>query len=132
MHTKPILDKFKDEKLLKRFLKGFNQNAAERFNDVLWHMCPKSKFVGSVPFNVCTSLAVVLYNDGYMQLDSLFDKLGIMCGLNTLKEFQRRDRIRIYKCECKSSARQRKTRQATRKKRQVEEDRNKESEGILV
>ena len=132
MHIKPILDKLKDEKLLQLFLKGFNQNAAESFNNVLWHMCPKSKFVGSVPFKVCPSLAVVLYNDGYMQLDSLFDKLGIMCGLNTLKEFQRRDIIRINKYEYKSSAKQRKTRQATRKKRLVEEDRNEESEGILV
>ena len=94
-------------------------------------MCPKSNFVGSVPLKVCTSLAVVLYNDGYMKLDSLFDKLGITCGLNTLKEFQRRDRIRIYKCEYKSSAKQRKIRQAKRKKRLEEEDRNKESEGIL-
>ena len=131
LHIKPIFDKLKDEKLLKRCLKGFNQNAAESFNNVLWNMCPKSNFVGSVPLKVCTSLAVVLYNDGYMKLDSLFDKLGITCGLNTLKEFQRRDRIRIYKCEYKSSAKQRKIRQAKRKKRLEEEDRNKESEGIL-
>ena len=94
-------------------------------------MCPKSNFVGSVPLKVCTSLSVVPNNDCYMNLDGLFDKFGITCGENTLKEFQRIDRIRISKCECKSSALQKKIRQAKRKNRLEEVDINKESGGIL-
>ena len=131
VHIKPIFDKLKHDKLLKRCIKGYNQNAAESFNNVLWNMCPKANFVGSVPLKVCTSLAVILYNDGYMKLDRLLEKLGIKCGVNTLKEFKRRDRIRIYKSEYKSSEKQKKIRQAKRKRRLEEEDKNEESEGIL-
>ena len=131
VYVKPIFDRLKDEKLLKRCLAGYNQNAAESFNNVLWHICPKTTFVGSVPLKVCTSLAVILYNDGYMKLDGVFEKLGITSGFNSMKEFRRRDRIRVYKCEYKSSEKQKKIRQSQRRRRLEEQDRNIEVEGIL-
>ncbi len=91
----------------------------------------KTTFVGSVALKVCTSLAVILYNDGYMKLESLFDKLGITPGFNCMKEFHRRDRVRVYKCEYKASAKQKKIRQSDRRRRLEEQDRNMEVEGVL-
>ena len=52
VHIKPVFDKLKDEKLLKRCLEGYDQNAAESFNNVLWSICPKANFVDSVPLKV--------------------------------------------------------------------------------
>ena len=47
VYIKPTFDKLKNEKILKGCIEGYSQNADERFNNVLWHICPKTTFVGS-------------------------------------------------------------------------------------
>ena len=56
---------------------GYTQNAAESFNSVLWHICPKTTYVGSVPINLCASLATIVYNDGYVKLLDVLNYVGI-------------------------------------------------------
>ena len=50
---KPVFDRLKDENLLQRCLGGYNQNAAESFNSVLWKLCPKTVFAGDFTLKVC-------------------------------------------------------------------------------
>ena len=88
VHIKPVFDRLSDSELLKRCVDGFTQNAAESFNNILWHFCPKSTFVGAVPLNIASALAVITYNDGYSSLLGLFEMLGLGIGENTIAVFK--------------------------------------------
>lgn len=67
LKIKPLFDRLSSRDLLQRCVDGYTQNAAESFHSVLWHLCPKETYVGSVPINSCASLATILYNDGYIK-----------------------------------------------------------------
>ena len=85
---KPTFDRLKDNKLLERCLAGYNQNAGESFDSVLWKLCPKSVFVGDLAMKLCSSLAVILYYNGCLKLSDVFGNLGLDTGTYCLNELQ--------------------------------------------
>ena len=110
---------------------GFNQNAAESYNGLLWHFCPKETFVGSRPLNIAAALATLIYNDGYCSLELLFEHLGVSIGNSCRKILLCKDREKIYHSQRKVDAKEKNIRQAKRRRRLEEEDKNKEQEGII-
>ena len=65
-----------------------------------------------------------------MSLDSVFAKLGIICGFNEWKDFNRRDRMRVHKLEYNSTAKQIKVRKSKIRQRLEEESKNKDIKGV--
>ena len=85
VHIKPTFDCLSKDELLNRCADGYIQNAAENFNNLLWHFCQKNTVVGMVPLNICKSFAVIVYNEGYQKLKDLFPKLGLHISELTVK-----------------------------------------------
>ena len=64
VQIKPIFDRLSARSLLLCCVNGLTQNAAESYINVLWSLCPKGTFVGTVPINTCASFSVIIYNFG--------------------------------------------------------------------
>ena len=131
VYIKPIFDRLSKDELLSRCADGYTQNAAESFNNLLWHFCPKNTFVGMVPLNICKSFSVIVYNEGYQKLQDLFPKLGLNVAELTVKTFEQRDHNRIYLANRNVQEKQKKIREANRKRRLGLEDNVNESEGTV-
>ena len=131
VHIKPVFDRLSDSKLLKRCVDGFTQNAAESFNNILWHFCPKSTFVGAVPLNIASALAVITYNDGYSSLLELFQMVGLSTGEHTIAVFKKKDMSRIYIAQRNLNEKEKKIRQANRKRRLEMQDSSDVKEGLI-
>ncbi len=63
--------------VLTRALNGASQNANEAFHSVLWTLAPKNRYTSGTIMDACVSLAVIIFNEGYSALRSLFRQL---CG----------------------------------------------------
>ncbi|GBM72349.1 hypothetical protein AVEN_178029-1, partial [Araneus ventricosus] len=68
-----------DQKLLEKCLHGKTQNANESFSNVLWTILPKNTFVELQTLRLGSSIAVLLFNDGFS---------GIIGTLNELARLQ--------------------------------------------
>ena len=75
-------------------------------------------------------MAVILYNNGHQKLPEVFNELSLDVGAYCSKELERKDNKRIYIAEYKLSEKSKKQRQARRKQRLQQEDRNKEEVGV--
>ena len=128
---KPIFDRLSSHSLLQRCVDGYTQNAAESFNSVLWHICPKTTYVGLVPINLCASLATIVYNDGYVKLQDVLSYVGIGLSNHTQCSLDKRDYYRIYQSKRRASEVEKRIRQGRRKRRLVEEEKQKEVEGTV-
>ena len=131
VHIKPVFDRLSKDEPLNRCVEGYTQNAAESFNNLLWHFYPKNTFVGIVPLNISKSFAVIFYNEGYQKLDDLFPKLGLHVYELTAKTLEIRDHSRIYLANRNAQEKQKKIRKASRKRRLGWEDNANELEGTV-
>jgi len=131
VHIKPIFDRLSTEDLLKRCVDGYTQNAAESFNNLLWHFAPKSTFLGQLPMGIACNIAVCVYNDGYQSLMTLFEKVGVNIGAFAKAVLRERDTNRIYLAKRNNEDMQKKIRQAHRKRRLALEDKKIEEEGTV-
>ena len=131
VYIKPVFDRLSKSDLLERYVDGYTQNAAESFNNILWHFCPKSTFVGTKPLNIAASLAIVTYNDGHESLQRLLPKIGLGYGKHAAKVLKERDQTRLYLAKRDISEKQKKIRQANRKRKLQQQDENADKEGVL-
>ncbi|GBL86797.1 hypothetical protein AVEN_96034-1 [Araneus ventricosus] len=99
---KPTYMKLCDQKLLEKCLHGKTQYADESFNNVLWTILPKNTFVELQTLRLGSSIAVLLFNDGFSGIIGVLNELGITPGHNTLKHYSSFDTERIVtsKREC--------------------------------
>ena len=128
VHIKPIFGRLSKNEFLECCVDGCTQNAAESFNNILWHFCPKSTFVGAKPLNIAASLGIVTYNDGHESLLQLLPKIGLSYGKHTAKVLKEKDQNRLYLVRRSACERQTKIRQANRKRKLQEEDKSNEKE----
>ena len=96
VYIKPVFHRLSKHDLLERCADGYTQNAAESFNNIVWHFCPKSTFVGAKPLNIAASLAIITYNDGHESLQRLLPKIGLSYGRHTAKVLKEKDQRRLY------------------------------------
>ncbi|GBM11617.1 hypothetical protein AVEN_213138-1 [Araneus ventricosus] len=92
---KPTYMKLCDQKLLEKCLHGKTQNADESFNNVLWTILPKNTFMELQTLRLGSSIAVLLFNDGFSGIIGVLNELGITPGHYTLKHYSSFDTERI-------------------------------------
>ena len=131
VHIKPVFDRLSKDYLLERCVDGYTQNAAESFNNILWHYCPKSTFVGAKPLNIAASLAIMTYNDGHENLLRLLSKIGLSYGRHTANVLKERDQRQLYLTKRNTSEKQKKIRRVNRKRKLQQQDDNAEKEGTV-
>ena len=71
-----------------------NQN--ESLNNILWSVCPKTKFCGVHKVLTCTSEAISHFNSGAASRAVILESAGVTPGCNMLSELREEDVMRIY------------------------------------
>ncbi|GBM15134.1 hypothetical protein AVEN_242174-1 [Araneus ventricosus] len=92
---KPTYMKLCDQKLLEKCFHGKTPNANESFNNVLWTILPKNTFVELQTLSLGSSIAVLLFNDGFSGIIGVLNELGITPGHYTLTHYSSFDTERI-------------------------------------
>jgi len=74
----PVYEKMCSNTMLLKVVDGGTTNANESFHSYVWSLCSKTQFHSSQYVRNATSLASVLYNDGYqLSIVKLFEQCGI-------------------------------------------------------
>lgn len=61
--------------VLVRALNGASQNSNEAFHSVLWTFAPKNRYTSGTIMDICVSVAVIVFNEGYSALASCFRQM---------------------------------------------------------
>ena len=125
----PLFDKLSHEKLLKRCLPGFSQNANESFNSLVWNRCPKHKSKGLTSVETAVGSAILQFNVGATGRHAVMDALEIPGGIYTNIGSIRKDRKRIKNSLTRIQMKFKKARQVIRQAKLREEERIKNLEG---
>ena len=92
-----------DCKLLERCIKGHPQNANESLHHVVWHCCPKKRFVGRNTAETAVAPAVASFNVGVKSVDPLLQSIGLGEGDHTLQALVHKDKLCLYHAAYKDS-----------------------------
>ena len=125
----PIFDKLSHEKLLKRCLPGFSQNANESFNSLIWNRCPKHRSKGLTSVETAVGSAILQFNVGATGRHAVMNALEIQGGIHTNIGSGRKDRKRINNSLTRVQMKFKKARQVIRQAKLREEERIKNLEG---
>ena len=106
----PIFRDLSSDELLMKCLHGQTQNCNESFNGVLWSKCPKQVFVGKDTLEIAVCSAVITYNEGFSQLQSVYTCFGLSSGFWLQTGFVKKDEHCRKQMEEKSSERGKKRR----------------------
>ncbi len=82
-----------------------------------------------MPLNIASAIAIATYYNGYSSLQGLFKMIGLSVGRNTVTVLKKQDHSRLYLAKRSVDAKQKKIRQANRKRRLEMHDDNHEEEG---
>ena len=93
---KPLFTRLTNDELLNRCLMGHTQNQNESLNNVLWSICPKTKFCGVDKVKLCTSEAISHFNTGAASRATILETVGVTPGYNMLSALQEEDATRVY------------------------------------
>ena len=116
--VKPVYMRLTEKSLLDRCTRGATQNANESLNNMIWQFCPKESFCSSRIVETAVYLAVIIFNDGYMKLEAVLDKMSCSTGVFTGHALEHFEQRRAYHKTRKSSddeQQARKRRQALKK-----------------
>lgn len=94
--VKPTYMELCDKKILKKCLHGKTQNANESFNNVLWSIMPKETFIELKSFQLGSYIAVTIFNNGFMGLLKILEKINVRPGIFTVDGYISIDQQRIY------------------------------------
>ncbi|CAF1490025.1 unnamed protein product [Adineta steineri] len=77
---RPVYEKMCSDETLSKVVGGGTTNPNESFHNCIWSLCPKTQFHSAKYVRTATSLAAILYNDGY-QLSIM--ELLYQCGVRS-------------------------------------------------
>ena len=100
---KLIFTRLSDCKLRERCVKGHPQNANESLHHVIWHCCPKERFVGRNTAETAVAPAVASFNVGAKSVDPLLQSIGLGEGDHTLQALVHKDKLCLYHAAYKDS-----------------------------
>lgn len=126
---KPVWIRLSAKELLLRCTRKATQNANEKFNGMVWELCPKEGFCGRQTVEAAVGLALLKFNHGSAALSTVFEKIGCTTGQHTLAGLEAADRKRLYHAERKETQEEKKSRKRRRRLRKGLEERNLEKEG---
>ena len=84
---------------LRRVVTGYNQNALESLNQLIWKNTPKSKFHGSRRVTIAVGLAFLQFEKGGIGRVLVQQKLGIPLTEYQLAKVHVKDRQRVFHAE---------------------------------
>ncbi|XP_076396333.1 uncharacterized protein LOC143265856 [Megachile rotundata] len=96
---KPIYEDLSREDLLTRCLGAETQNNNESLNSLIWTFAPKHLHSGPKIVEIATSLAVIIFNQGFEPVLKTMDVLGCQIGFNAQTYARYRDEARIDRSE---------------------------------
>ena len=92
----PIYERLSSEDLLARCVGCKTQNSNESLHNMIWHKCPKEKFVGKERVEIAAAFAICENNFGISDtVRALFDELILNNGTYTQKIGKQRDLKRL-------------------------------------
>ncbi|CAF1639046.1 unnamed protein product [Adineta ricciae] len=94
---KPVFEELCSREVLTRALNGASQNSNEAFHSVLWTFAPKNRYTSGTIMDACVSIAVVVFNEGYLSLGPFFRQLCGSVGVYTSFGLNRLDQGRIQR-----------------------------------
>lgn len=75
---RPAYEKMCSDETLSKVVGGGTTNPNESFHNCIWSLCSKTQFHSAKYVRTATSLAAILYNDGYqLSIMDLLDQCGI-------------------------------------------------------
>ena len=85
-------------------MEGTTQNPNKDFNKFVWERCPKQTFTfaSKQVSESGVNSSVLTYNDGFMSLKIVFEKLDIKLGKHFLEGAYSRDCLRVEKMDQKT------------------------------
>eukprot|EP00117_Sycon_ciliatum_P014775 scpid77962/ scgid14895/ len=116
--VKPIYVRLAETSLLERCTRGATQNANEAINSLIWQICPKELFCSAKVVETAVYLAVIIFNDGYEQLEAVLTEMACSSGTLTSSALQGLDRKKQYHKARKSSS----SKQDARKSQRAQKD----------
>ena len=111
---KPIFQGLTNVDMLSKYLHGMTQNSNESFNQLVWNRCPKSVFTSRPTVETAVNSSVIVYNDGFLALASVFEHIGLQPRVFFVKCAQKKNFTRIYSMDKKSTDKTKKRRKSLR------------------
>ncbi|CAF1544874.1 unnamed protein product, partial [Didymodactylos carnosus] len=76
---RPAYDDLCSENSLAQVLDGGTTNPNESFHRIIWSLCSKKRYHIRKHVQLAVDLTVIIYNDCYIGLTPVLEKLGIQC-----------------------------------------------------
>lgn len=122
----PLFERLASKELLKRCMQLRTSNPNESLHATVWKRAPKAKYCGRKTVETAAALAVMQYNKGGTGLADAVECLGVDAGTALGALTKKRDHVRLYQAERKSSQEskaQRKQRSILRLRRDESQER---------
>ena len=126
---KPIFQDLANADMLRKCLHGMTQNSNESFNQLVWNRCPKNIFTSRPTVEMAVNSSVIVYNDGFLALTSVFEHISLQPGIYFIKGAQKKNAERIRNMDKKSTDETKQRRKTLRSVRKGFIDSEKEKEG---
>jgi len=76
---RPVYEKMCSDEMLSKVVDGGTTNPNESYHSYIWSLCPKTQFHSAKYVRDATSLAAILYNDGYqLSITKLLQQCGVL------------------------------------------------------
>ena len=92
----PIFKRLTNDEPFNQCLMGLTQNQNESINNVLWSICPKTKFCGDKKVLLAAAEAICRFNTGAASRALLLESVRIKPGCKMLNALREEDDTRIY------------------------------------
>lgn len=124
----PVYQQLSKDELLVRCLDSYTQNPNESLNQLIWKKCPKKVYAGRKVVELCTSSAVLSFNEGILGTSDVFKRMGISPGYHCEQGMIAIDKKRLYMAKRKATVAVKMQRKRLRAIRKGLWDRQKEKE----
>lgn len=128
---KPIYESLSTDTLLERCLGSETQNNNESLNSLIWTFTPKYIHAGTQTIQISTSLAVCIFNEGFIPILKILSVMGITIGPEAHAFAVGRDEVRIERSELRASEASKEARTARLHERTSENKHFEVEEGFL-
>ena len=105
----PVFNRLTDQRLLQRCARGKTQNSNEALHNLIWKLCPKSKYVGRQTVGNSVCMAICQFSAGATFRETICKVMGMEPGFYLEKGSMEKDIKRVKKAE-KASRKEAKTR----------------------
>ena len=125
----PLFNRLTDAKLLQRCVRGKTQNPNESLHNLIWRLCPKTKYVGKNTITNAVCMAICQFSAGSSFREALCKVLGFAPGIYLEEGSMKKDIRRIKNAEKASGEKAKAKRKKLKYCKVTKEKQNKKKEG---